>query len=259
MKIEKIVSLVLAIVVIGVGVFLFVKYGDHSSAPQSQQPISQNEKPKTPANTQQQGTINNLKNIYTGFPKIKKGEWSEWVTYFKNGKTGHQVVIYRGEKTLNGQQVYGVEVDSTMEDGTHPVILVWFKKGTSDIVKIVSKGFNGSSKVFCVTKEQVEAIMPDFASQVPSPDTPEEYKPNQPGISYGEYTTPTGKKVKVAKIKTTKGVSWVSSQVPFGIVKIIDIENGREREEGYLYDFGKDGKQFKLTSQEEDNCLSLSF
>ncbi len=265
--VKKIFVILLLIAVVGIGAFFFFNSSKKTFTNNNQNIQNDNLNTNTNNNgNETNGSSNHnslseniLKNVYNGFPKLKKGNWSEWVTYFDNGKSGHQLAIYLGEKNLNGQNVYGVEVDSEMEDGTHPVIVVWFKKKTTEVAKIISKGFNGSSKVFCLTKSQVESLMPDFASQIPSPSTPDKYKPNKPDISYGTYTTPTGKTVKVGKIKTNNEIAWVSSEVPFGIVKMITLEGKKEKVEGYLYDFGNSGKTPKISEDDEKNCLSLPF
>ncbi|OMH41423.1 hypothetical protein BLW93_00640 [Desulfurobacterium indicum] len=88
----------------------------------------------------------------------------------------------------------------------------------------------------------------------PHTKTPEEFKPTKPKIRFGIYKTPTGKKVPVAIFKTKNGETWVSSNVPFGIVK--QVENGKVTM--FLEDFGA-GKKTKIPLNEAKNCQPFNF
>ncbi len=257
---KKIFFYILAIGSLSIAILLFLKPINSSKKIIN----SKSPAPKLSSSTKPLKNLSNnlnqeIKNIYYGFPKLKKGEWSEWVTRFDNGTFGHQLAIYLGEKLINNTPVQGIELDATMADGSHPIVVVWFKKNSTDIVKIVVKGFKNDNSVICVSKEEVESIVPDFISHIPTPTTPKKYLPNKQHTTYGAYTTPTGKQIEVAKLSQGDTLTWLSSKVPFGMVKVIDQKNGKQEVEGYLYDFGKGGKTPKITQKEEDNCFYLPF
>ena len=196
-------------------------------------------------------------NFYNGFMKMEKGAWSDEVIVFPSGKSVHQKAIFLGQEKVDGKLTNRVEVNGQTESGDHFVVQLWIQGKGLDIIKAASKGFRGDPKTYCVSKSLLEQFMPGFESEVPSINTPEQYKPGQPNIAYGAYTTPTGKTVKVAKIRGNAGETWVSSQVPFGIVKVIDLTNGKSKTTTYLYDFGLQGGQPEMSDQEVENCQSL--
>jgi hypothetical protein len=92
--------------------------------------------------------------------------------------------------------------------------------------------------------------------QPPQTGTPSSYDPNLPDMSYGTYTTPTGKTVNVAKFKQQAGEGWVSSQVPIGMVKAIDASGKTTM---YLYDFGTSGAHRDISGAEMENCTQVSY
>ena len=87
----------------------------------------------------------------------------------------------------------------------------------------------------------------------PETETPSEYSPDL-ATSYGTYRVPgNGQTVDVAKF-TSEGVeTWVSSEVPFGMVKVID--SGTETMS--LVNFGLSGAARDISKAEMENCLEI--
>ena len=219
--------------------------------------------PKKPSSHSQESvsttsTINTSSSQYTGFMLMHKGDWSEVVAQYSSGRSAHQKAIYLGEETIKGIPTDRIELRGNTEDGSHFVVQLWIKKGTRfDIIKAASKGFKGDPNTYCVTKSMIERFVPNFESQVPSVGTPHQYQPTLPDISFGNYTTPTGKTVSVAKFKGDIGESWVSSTVPFGIVKMIDTTTNPPKDTMYLYDFGLANGQPELSDEEVNHCKTF--
>ena len=195
---------------------------------------------------------------YTGFMKMNKGAWTEVVTNYSSGKSTHQKAIYLGKETIGGVPSNRIEVRGNTEDGSHFVVQLWIKQGTRfDIVKVASKGFKDDPSTYCANKSLIEKFMPNFKSQIPSVDTPNQYQPTLPDITFGSYTTPTGKTVPVAKFKGNAGEGWVSSKVPFGMVKMIDTTVNPPKTTVYLYDFGLTNGQPELSDEEIAHCKTI--
>jgi hypothetical protein len=96
-----------------------------------------------------------------------------------------------------------------------------------------------------------------MSAQCPNDAVPSEggaYPADKPDLKYGTYTTPTGKTLAVAIYTTAQGESWVSSEVPFGIVKM--ISGGKTVME--LQDYGTIGAKSLITDSEVENCQDLS-
>ena len=240
-----IILIIVALVIVGVilGISLTKK---NKPSPFSQQEQSTSTKP-----------AHGIVSPYTGFMKLNKGAWTEVVTV-SSGKEFHQKTIYLGQEKVEGELANRIEFDGSNEDGSHYVVQLWITEPGQNIVKAASKGFQGTQDTYCITKSMIERFMPNLQSQVPPTETPKQYDPHLPDIDYGTYTTPTGKTVSVAKFKGGVGEGWVSSQVPFGLVKTIDTSVNPPQTTSYLYDFGVSGGQPQLSDEEISHCKTFN-
>ena len=177
---------------------------------------------------------------YTGFIAPAEGQWAEYVIS-TNGEESHQKMEYIGQDTVDGKTCTGFEMTTSGEEET--IMQIWTETATGQAVKYVVKM---GDQVICMDVGQ-------SPYEPPETETPGEYEPNLPDITYGTYTTPTGKTVNVAKFATESEV-WVSSQVPFGTVKIID-DSGETTM--YLYDFGTTGAHRDISKTEMENCTQM--
>jgi hypothetical protein len=175
---------------------------------------------------------------YTGFMEPAAGQWAEYVTSTE-GEESHQKMEYIGQDTVDGKTCTGFEM--TMSGQEDAIMQVWTETATGQAVKYVVKM---GDQVMCMNVGQ--------SPEPPETETPSEYDPNLSDISYGTYTTPTEKTVNVAKFAIGGGEAWVSSQVPFGTVKVID-NSGKTTM--YLYDFGLAGAQRDISKTEMENCI----
>jgi hypothetical protein len=193
------------------------------------------------------GIINRDK-IYHGFLEPPIGAWSE----LKNDDKSIQRSVYIGENTVNGVPVYGVEVDLIDSQNEQVLLQIWRDKEKDMIVEVVSK-LEGKDKVLCIDINLLRKLLPDFDSLMPFIKTPEAYSLNNK-YSYDVFTTSTGKTIKIAKIidKESNKEIWISSEIPFGIVKVIDIENGQV--ETLLQDFDLTGGVQKISALEMEDC-----
>jgi hypothetical protein len=176
---------------------------------------------------------------YTGFIAPAEGQWAEYVIS-TNGEESHQKMEYIGQDTVDGKTCTGFEMTFSEQEET--IMQIWTEVATGQAIKYVVKM---GDQVMCMNVGQ--------SPEPPETETPNEYDPNLPNISYGTYTTPTGKTVNVAKFATGSEV-WVSSQVPFGMVKVID-DSGETTM--YLYDFGTTGAQRDISKTEMENCTQI--
>jgi len=177
---------------------------------------------------------------YTGFMQAAEGQWVEYVTS-PNGEEPDLKMEYIGQDTVDGKTCTGFEMTTSGEEET--IIQIWTETATGQAVKYVMK-----------MEDQVICMDVGESPELPETETPGEYDPNLTDISYGTYTTPTGKTVNVAKFAIGAGEEWVSSQVPFGMVKVVDASGKTTR---YLYDFGMTGAQRDISKTEMENCMEM--
>jgi len=189
--------------------------------------------------------------IYTGFLRPKQGAWSEIMFIDQGGKESLQRSVYLGEKVIDGVLTYGIEIDSNVSDNTKAILQVWLDKKSDKAVKIVSK-LKGKNEVVCVEESFMKLLVPSFESFLPAAFTPVKYSSiNQ--YTYGTFTTETQKTIQVAKfIDENKTEIWISSEVPFGIIKAVNTENNKVV--AYLRDFGLTGAKPKISETEMINC-----
>ena len=122
---------------------------------------------------------------------------------------------------------------------------MWTSASTGQMVKYVVKT---GGQVMCMDIGQ--------APYEPETETPGEYAPDL-AESYGTYTVPgNGETVDVAifEIETGPGSEvWVSSEVPFGTVKV--IASGTETMS--LVNFGTSGAARDISKAEMDDCVQF--
>lgn len=189
--------------------------------------------------------------IYTGFLNPKLGAWSDIVFVDQGGKKSLQRSIFLGKKTIEGVLTYGIEIDSNVSDNTNSILQIWLDKKSDKAVKIVSKS-KKNNEVVCINESFMKLLVPSFESFLPAAFTPARYSSvNQ--YTYGTFTTETQKTIQVAKfIDENKIEMWISSEVPFGIVKAVNTENNKIV--AYLRDFGLSGAKPKISETEIVNC-----
>jgi hypothetical protein len=178
---------------------------------------------------------------YTGFMQAAEGQWADYVLS-GNGEESHQKRECIGQDTVDGKSCIGFEMTTSEQEEI--IMQIWTEAATGQVVKYVVKM---EDQVICMNINQ--------SPELPGTETPSEYDPNLPDITYGTYTTPTGKTVNVAIFATTGGgETWVSSQVPFGMVKVVDAS---EETTMYLYDFGTTGAHRDISKTEMENCQEI--
>ena len=179
---------------------------------------------------------------YTGFMQAAEGQWVEYVIS-SAGEEYHQKMENIGQDTVDGKTCIGFEMTMAMPQQGETIVQMWTDAATHQPVKYVMKT---GGQVICMAVSQSPYGPPETG-------TPGSYDPNLPNISYGTYTTPTGKTVNVAKFAISGGESWVSSQVPFGMVKV--VASGTTTMS--LYDFGTSGAQRDISKAEMENCMQM--
>ena len=178
---------------------------------------------------------------YTGFMSAAEGQWVDYI--IASAGENHQRMEHIGQDTVDGKTCVGFEMTMTVPQQGETIMQMWTDAATQQLVKYVMKM---EGQVICVDVSQ-------SPYEPPETETPGEYDPNVPNVSYGTYTTPTGKTVNVAKFAVGEGESWVSSQVPFGMVKVVD--SGVEVM--YLYDFGTSGAERDISKAEMESCMQM--
>lgn len=177
---------------------------------------------------------------YTGFMAPAAGQWAEYVTSTE-GEESHYKMEFIGQDTVDGKTCTGFEMTVSGEEET--IMQIWTETATGQAVKYVMKT---GDQVMCMD------VGGESPYEPPETETPGAYEPNLPDITYGTYTTPTGKTVNVAIFAIGGGETWVSSQVPFGMVKVV---NASEETTMYLYDFGTTGAQRDISKAEMEDCI----
>ncbi|WP_027720009.1 MULTISPECIES: hypothetical protein [unclassified Desulfurobacterium] len=189
-----------------------------------------------------------IASAYTGFKPLKKGDWSKYTIISEDGKKTTLTYIYGGKEKVNGKTINIVEFSGRYGKNMAGIIQLWLDEKDQP-VKTIMKTPDG--QLICFAGG---STMGPQVQENPHTKTPEKFKPTRPKIHFGTYKTPTGKKVPVAIFKTETGETWVSSNVPFGIVK--QVENGRVTM--YLKDFGT-GRKTKIPLDEAKSCQPFNF
>ncbi|MFC1742184.1 hypothetical protein ACFL3V_06630 [Nanoarchaeota archaeon] len=174
---------------------------------------------------------------YTGFMDLKAGQWTETVSRAAGEKITTRIEVLEQSPSLNKFQITTGPADEKI------IAQVWIHPINKIATKYVVKA---GGDVTCYDME----------------DVPDGYVPAEQGSydidrvkpTYDIYTTPTDKEVSVAKFKTSKGEIWLSSEVPFGLVKMMTDGDTISS----LYDFGSIGAKSMISAQEIDDCRDLS-
>jgi len=184
--------------------------------------------------------------LYSGFMEPASGQWAEYV-YRVAGKTMNQKMECVGEEMVEGKLCFGFETTIDV-NGMKSILQMWIDKSSQSSVKYVIKMNN---QVYCMDPLSVNQNPPDV-------ETPDAYKPENMNYTIGEYTVPgNGQTIKVAIFHGAgESETWVSSEVPFGLVKIID-KDGNELM--HLENFGLTGAKRDISAEERDNCTTLPF
>jgi hypothetical protein len=174
---------------------------------------------------------------YSGFMEWKAGMWAETVS-----KQGGQTVTMRTELIENSPTLSKFQT-TTDVGGQESVMQIWMNPSTKKATKYVVKT---GGQVLCMNIKDVPQ------DNVPSKG--DSYKADVPGWTIGTYTTPTGKTLAVAKFSQEAGEYWVSSEVPFGMVKV--VQDGKTVLS--LNDFGTIGAKSKISDAEVEGCTDMS-
>jgi len=183
---------------------------------------------------------------YLGFPEMTGGEWAEY-TSSELGGEGTIRFEYIGTDTIDGRECFVTEFE-TEAMGQKTISQVWIDKEKKEITLYVVKA---AGVVLKMDVSELPGSSTDVAEGA-SGETPGEYKPGTQ-TSVETYTTPTGKNVSAAVFKTGANEEWVSGDVPFGIVKIVN--NGNPIME--LYDFSFSGATRDISKEEAENATSM--
>lgn len=180
---------------------------------------------------------------YTGFMLPAEGQWVEYVMA-DEGESFHQKIEHIGQDTVDGKTCIGFEMTMAMPQQEETIVQMWTDAATHQLVKYVMKT---GGQVICMDIGQ-------SPYEPPETETPSQYNPSLPDISYGTYTIPgTGGTVTVAIFDVPGGEVWVSSQVSFGTVKV--IASGTTTMS--LYNFGTSGAQRDISKAEMENCMEM--
>ena len=180
---------------------------------------------------------------YTGFMQAAEGQWVEYVIS-SDGEEYHQKMEHIGQDTVDGKTCIGFEMTMAMPQQGETIVQMWTDAATHQLVKYVMKT---GDQVICMDVSQ-------SPYEPPETETPSQYNPSLSDISYGTYTIPgTGGTVTVAIFDVQGGEVWVSSQVPFGTVKV--VASGTTTM--YLYNFGTSGAQRDISKAEMENCMQM--
>lgn len=197
--------------------------------------------------------------LYTGFLKPEQGAWSETIFIDQdNNVESLRKSIYLGEKIIDNIPAYGIEMELIVSNDKSAITQIWLDKESNETVKIVSK-LKGKDEVICISDSLMEVLIPSFGSSFdflfPTVKTPVKYG-SLNKYTYGTFATETGKTIQVAKFVDENNMEiWISSEVPFGIVKVADTKSNKII--SYLRDFGLAGAKPKISETEMINCKKI--
>ena len=191
---------------------------------------------------------------YSGFLKPEQGAWSEMVFIDEENIENLQRSVYLGEKIIDNIPAYGVEMELIVSSDKSAITQVWLDNKSDKTIKIASK-LKGKDEVVCVDDTLMKILIPSFDSLLPAVKTPVKYGSTNK-YTYSTFTTKTGKTIQIAKFVDENNIEiWMSSEVPFGIVKVVDNKTGKII--SYLRDFGLTGARAKISEAEIINCEKI--
>jgi hypothetical protein len=172
---------------------------------------------------------------YSGFMELKAGMWSEM-----NVKSGTATSIMRTELIENSPSESRFQV-TTNAGGRETVSQIWIDRNTGRPTRYAVKSGN---TVSC----------PD-ASKVPKSQLPAnaDLYPENPSLETGMYSS-EGKKVSYVKFAKSGTETWVSSEVPFGVVKVVSAGKTIMS----LHDFGIIGAKSMISEKEISGCTGAA-
>lgn len=176
-----------------------------------------------------------------GYFSMNPGDWSE----LRSPDGDRDISKFIGDDTWQGRACIVLEFES-YSNGQQGIDQIWMDKTTGEVVVIIMKANGELTRMDPTT----------FPSGTTDDTTPWEM-PDVQNLGTEKYTTPTGKTVTATKyqynvttpIGVTNDESWVSSEVPFDVVK--NFTNGRELSS--LYDFGT-GATRLISKQEAESA-----
>ncbi len=178
--------------------------------------------------------------VYKGFPDYKPGMWVVY-SLFGGAQVRLEVV---GKETFDEREALGFEL-SLPAGGA--ITQAWFTS-SGGLVKYAIKR---EDQVTCILQlAQVNKAALPFVD-VGWTGTPPEFEGEK---EYEQIqTTVKGTKVNAVKFSSAIGESWVSGEMPFGIVK--EIRDGEVIRE--VYDYGFSGAERDISSEELRNCFEF--
>lgn len=181
---------------------------------------------------------------YTGFMSPAEGQWVDYIIA-SEGEKYHQKMEYIGQDTVDGKACVGFEMTMTVPQEGETIMQMWADAGNHQLVKYVMKV---KDQVICMDTGQ-------SPYEPPETETPGDYDPSLPDISHGTYTVPgSGEMLDVAIFQSSpESEVWVSSQVPFGMVKVVDSGTTVM----YLYNFGTSGAERDISKAEMESCMQM--
>jgi len=247
-----IISGVVIAAIVGVGIYFGVHKKGESTPnipSQEQSQVNQENQQGETSGGQVADKLSQLKKFYQGFRKAKIGDWAVWKIESTEG-IPRVKYVYAGQETVDGKNCYGWEFSGKAQ-GIEAAMQVWLSKKDGNPVKYVAKVPQG---VFCLSPSKYKPPEGEFSPQA---ETPDDYKPeNIINLNFetGTFTTESGKTIKVVKIiHPDRSQIWLSSQIPFGVAKVISTDGKTEAE---LKDFGS-GAPLEITKNERDNCRQI--
>jgi hypothetical protein len=183
---------------------------------------------------------------YTGYMEPKGGHWAEYDLQTETGAI-RQRITYLGTETLEGVLARGYEVlTSQMDANDSTLIQLWI----DEQVKVVKYATREEGNVIC--KEAPGNLQGLYA--MGAAGTPEEFNPSgNPSVE--TYTMPDGRMIDAAHYAGSDAETWVSSNVPFGLVKAVDKKRGVTVLS--LYDYGTSGRDRSISKEELSGCKRM--
>lgn len=186
---------------------------------------------------------------YVGLPEMRGGEWAEYISpgLAESDVDYRARFEYIGMDTIDGRESLVVELENIVEEEKETINQLWIDKESGELTLYVIKVSGTVMKVDLseTTGKSTEIDVAEGASG----ETPDVYMPGKQ-TSARTYVTLTGKKVEAAVFIMGPDEVWLSSDVPFGLVKI--IQDGELTLE--LYDFSLSGAIRDISKREAENA-----
>lgn len=179
---------------------------------------------------------------YSGFPDMQGGEWVEY-TMPATGKWKYE---FLGTDTIDDQQCFVIEFEMEVA-GQKSISQIWIDQQDNRPVLYVMK-----QGVLVIKMDALEIADESLDVAEGVDTTPPEYTAGNE-TSTETYETPTGKQIEAAVFKIGESETWVSEEVPFGIVKMINAEQTIME----LYDFSFSGAKSDISKEEIENASDI--